>query len=167
MLDRHFEVGLTQSLVDHATLSTACHVGHHVGLFFHLKFLGPLCPQALVYNEVGWSWPFPPTKIVNFNGHGPSSTRLKWPGFMRSCCYDRIGHVFILKGLVKEEQVVLKKGGCAYWVGKNVVAKHLEAEYGLLRIEAQQVQKLAVTFGISGAFCYLVHNTFYSLIFCY
>ena len=84
MLDRHFEVGLTQSLVDHATLSTACHVGHHVGLFFHLKFLGPLCPQALVYNEVGWSWPFPPTKIVNFNGHGPSSTRLKWPGLNKA-----------------------------------------------------------------------------------
>ena len=84
MLDRLFEVGLTKSLVDHATLSTACHVRLHVGLFFHLKFLGPLCPQALVYNEVGWSWPFPPTKIVNFNGHGPSSTRLKWPGLNKA-----------------------------------------------------------------------------------
>ena len=62
---------------------------------------------------------------------------------------------------------MLKTGGCACWVGKNVVAKHLEAEYGILRIEAQQVQKLAVTFGTSGTFCYLVHNSFYSFIFCY
>lgn len=51
---------------------------------------------------------------------------------------------------------MLNIGGC--WVGKNVVAKNLEAEYGILRIEAQQVQKLAVTFGTSGRFCYLVHN---------
>ena len=48
-----------------------------------------------------------------------------------------------------------------------MVAKHLEAEYGILRIEAQQVQKLAVTFGTSGAFFNLVHTCFSSFIFCY
>ena len=56
-----------QNPVDHGTsLTIACHVGLHVGLFIHSNFLGPLGPQALVLSEVGRSQHFPPMRDFRF-----------------------------------------------------------------------------------------------------
>ena len=52
VLDPPLFGGSTQYMIDHATLSTWCHVGHHVDYSTKSNCFDPLGSQGLVYNEL-------------------------------------------------------------------------------------------------------------------
>lgn len=67
---------LAENPVDCETLSTACHAGLHIGIS---SIQSSSVPQALLQSEVGRSRHFPPMRILDFSGYGPSSSCIKCP----------------------------------------------------------------------------------------
>lgn len=72
------EVGLTQNQVDHELLFMACHVGLHVLGFSSIQT--SVVPWAIKLKcKVKWDGLGILHEILDFNGHEPSSPRVKVP----------------------------------------------------------------------------------------